>query len=101
MNDVLQLTRGTAQSARGSNSATLFSMDRRILTQMLYNTLLMSSSEHIEVLVSAFKVAWNQYFQADRNRRVLECLARPALAEFLVGKVKEGIRDLPTLAAAG
>jgi hypothetical protein len=61
----------------------------------------MSSSEHIDLLVNAFKVAWSQYFQADRNRGVLECLARPALAEFLVGKVKEGTSDLPSLAAAG
>jgi len=61
----------------------------------------MSSPEHIDLLVSAFKAAWRHYFQSDRNSGVLECLARPALAEFLVGKVREGIDDEPSLAAAG
>jgi hypothetical protein len=61
----------------------------------------MSSSEHIDLLVRAFKAAWGHYFQTDRNRGVLEFLARPALAEFLVEKVREGMHDLPALAAAG
>jgi hypothetical protein len=31
----------------------------------------------------------------------LECIARPALAEFLVSKLREGVDDEPSLAAAG
>ncbi len=31
----------------------------------------------------------------------MECLARPALAEFLVNKLREGIDDEPSLAVAG
>jgi hypothetical protein len=61
----------------------------------------MSSPEQISVLVRAFKAAWEFYFQPDRNTSVLECLARPALAQFLVAKTKEGITDEPSLAAAG
>jgi len=61
----------------------------------------MASSEQISVLVRAFKAAWEFYFQPDRNTSVLECLARPALAQFLVEKTKEGITDEPSLAAAG
>ena len=61
----------------------------------------MSSPEQISVLVRAFKAAWEFYFQPDKNTSVLECLARPALAQFLVGKAKEGITDEPSLAAAG
>jgi len=61
----------------------------------------MSSPEQISVLVRAFKAAWEFYFQPDRNTSVLECLARPALAQFLVDKTKEGITDEPSLAAAG
>ena|ERR1700753_797890 len=60
-----------------------------------------SSADRIELLVQAFKAAWNHYFGTDRNRGVLECLARPALAEFLVNQVRDGVDDLPTLAAAG
>ena len=61
----------------------------------------MSSPEQISVLVRAFKAAWEFYFQPDRDTTVLECLARPALAQFLVDKTKEGITDEPSLAAAG
>jgi len=61
----------------------------------------MSSPEQISVLVRAFKAAWEFYFQPDRETSVLECLARPALAQFLAGKAKEGITDEPSLAAAG
>lgn len=61
----------------------------------------MSSPEQISVLVRAFKAAWEFYFQPDRSTTVLECLARPALAQFLVDKTKEGITDEPSLAAAG
>jgi hypothetical protein len=61
----------------------------------------MSSPEQISVLVRAFKAAWEFYFQPDRSTSVLECLARPALAQFLVDKTKEGITDEPSLAAAG
>ena len=61
----------------------------------------MSSPDHISVLVRAFKAAWEFYFRPDRNTPVLECLARPALAQFLVNKRKEGMTDEPSLAAAG
>jgi len=61
----------------------------------------MSKSDHIDLLVRAFKAAWDYYFQPGRNSDVLECLARPALAEFLVSKVREGVDDEPSLAAAG
>jgi hypothetical protein len=61
----------------------------------------MSNPDHIDLLVRAFKAAWEYYFQPSRNTGVLECLARPALAEFLVSKVREGVNDEPSLAAAG
>jgi hypothetical protein len=61
----------------------------------------MTSPEQIGLLVRAFKAAWGCYFRPDRNTSVLECLARPALAQFLVNKVKEGTADEPSLAAAG
>ena len=61
----------------------------------------MSKSDDIDLLVRAFKATWDYYFQPSRNSGVLECLARPALAEFLVNKVREGIVDEPSLAAAG
>jgi hypothetical protein len=61
----------------------------------------MSSPEQISILVRAYKAAWEFYFQPDRDTSVLECLARPALAQFLVDKTKEGITDEPSLAAAG
>jgi hypothetical protein len=61
----------------------------------------MLSPDHIELLIRAFNSAWEYYFQPDRNGGVLECLARPALAEFLVNKLKEGIDDEPSLAVAG
>jgi hypothetical protein len=61
----------------------------------------MSSPDHIDLLVRAFKAAWEYYFQPSRNGCVSESLARPALTEFLVSKFREGIDDEPSLAAAG
>ena len=61
----------------------------------------MSKLDHVDLLVRAFKAAWDYYFHPGRNSGVLECLARPALAEFLVCKVREGVDDEPSLAAAG
>jgi hypothetical protein len=61
----------------------------------------MANSEHIDLLVRAFRAAWEHYFQPGRNSGILECLARPALAEFLVSKVRDGVNDEPSLAAAG
>src|SRR5215510_2177055 len=61
----------------------------------------MSSPDHISVLVRAFKAVWECYFRPDRNTPVLECLARPAQAQFLVNKRKEGMTDVPSIAAAG
>jgi hypothetical protein len=54
-----------------------------------------------DLLVRAFHAAWDHYFRPGRNGGVLECLARPGLARFLVEKRKEGITDEPSLAAAG
>lgn len=54
-----------------------------------------------DLLVRAFHAAWDHYFRPGRNGGVLECLARPALARFLVEKRREGITDEPSLAAAG
>ena len=68
---------------------------------MVDNNFNMSKSDRIDLLVRAFKAAWDYYFQPGRNGDVLECLARPALAEFLVSKVREGVDDEPSLAAAG
>jgi hypothetical protein len=68
---------------------------------MLSDSLGVSKSDHIDLLVRAFKAAWDFYFEPGRNTGVLECLARPAVAEFLVSKVREGIDDVPSLAAAG
>jgi hypothetical protein len=59
------------------------------------------SSDRVDTLVRAFKAAWDHYFQPGRDSGVLECLARPALAEFLVEKSRQGIDDEPSLAAAG
>ena len=61
----------------------------------------MSSPDHIDLLIRAYKAAWDHYFQPGRAGGVLECLARPALAEFLVEKTRQGIHDEPSLAAAG
>ena len=58
-------------------------------------------SDRIDTLVRAFKAVWDHYFQPGRDSGVLECLARPALAEFLVEKSRQGIDDEPSLAAAG
>jgi hypothetical protein len=73
----------------------------RIWTSILDNNSGMSKSDHIDLLVRAFKAAWDHYFQPGRNGGVLECLARPALAEVLVRKAREGADDEPSLAAAG
>jgi hypothetical protein len=54
-----------------------------------------------DLLVRAFHAAWDHYFRPGRDGGVLECLARPALARFLVEKRSEGITDEPSLAAAG
>jgi hypothetical protein len=61
----------------------------------------MSSPDHTDLLIRAYKAAWDHYFQPGRNGGVLECLARPALAKFLVEKTRQGIHDEPSLAAAG
>jgi hypothetical protein len=71
------------------------------LNQFLGDDIGMLSPDHIELLIRAFNSAWEYYFQPDRHGGVLECLARPALAEFLVNKLKEGIDDEPSLAVAG
>jgi hypothetical protein len=79
---------------------TFISIVERIWTSILDNNSVMSKSD-LDLLVRAFNAAWDYYFQPGRNGGVLECLARPALAEFLVSKLREGIDDEPSLAAAG
>ena len=79
----------------------LYRLQDVIGTNLLDDDISMSSPDHIDLLVRAFNAAWEYYFQPGRNGGVLECLARPALAEFLVGKLREGIDDEPSLAAAG
>jgi hypothetical protein len=61
----------------------------------------MSEPDHVDLLVRAFKAAWDHYFRPGRNSELLESFAWPALAEFLVSKMREGIDDEPSLAAAG
>jgi len=59
-------------------------------------------SELTAVLVSAFKVAWIDYYgQPDGDCALSIEVARPALARFLVEKSREGITDEAALAAAG
>jgi len=65
------------------------------------NSLPMSEPERIDLLVRAFKAAWDHYFRPGRQSELLECITRPALAKFLVSKAREGIDDEPSLAAAG
>src|SRR5262249_53621954 len=55
----------------------------------------------INLLVRAFNASWDFYFQPSRITSVRETLARPALAAYLISKVREGITDEPSLAAAG
>lgn len=61
----------------------------------------MSKSTDIDLLVRAFKATWEYYFQSSSSTKVLESVARPALAEFLVEKMRAGVDDEPSLAAAG
>ena len=61
----------------------------------------MSSPDHLDVLVRAFKAAWQFHFHAGRHSGIAESAARPALAQFLVDKTREGVVDEPSLAAAG
>jgi hypothetical protein len=80
---------------------TMISIASRNWTSFLADDVGMSSPEHIDVLVRSFKATWAFYFRPDRNTAVLESLARPALAQFLVDKTREGMTDEPSLAAAG
>lgn len=59
-------------------------------------------AELTKVLVSAFKVAWIDYYGRPEGDSALSIeVARPALAKFLVDKSREGITDEADLAAAG
>ncbi|WP_407158806.1 hypothetical protein [Bradyrhizobium sp. STM 3557] len=59
-------------------------------------------AELTKVLVSAFKVAWIDYYGRPEGDCALSIeVARPALARFLVEKSREGITDEASLAAAG
>jgi|SRR5690242_1916327 hypothetical protein len=59
-------------------------------------------AELTKVLVSAFKVAWIDYYGRPEGDSALSIeVARPALARFLVDKSREGITDEASLAAAG
>jgi len=61
----------------------------------------MPSSEQTARLVSAFKAVWIEYYQFGREGSVSQDIARPALAQFLVDKAREGISDEAALAEAG
>jgi hypothetical protein len=61
----------------------------------------MASSKQTDLLVGAFKIAWTDYYQFGRNDAVSPETARPALAQFLVDKTREGMADEAALAAAG
>jgi hypothetical protein len=61
----------------------------------------MASTDQIALLVRAFNAAWDGYSQPSRNGCVSKSVARPVLSEFLVRKLREGIDDEPSLAAAG
>jgi len=61
----------------------------------------MSSSDQCDLLIGAFHAVWDHYFQPGRGGGVSASSARPALAEFLVEKIRQGIHDEPSLAAAG
>jgi hypothetical protein len=59
-------------------------------------------AELTAVLVSAFKVAWIDYYGRPEGDCALSIeVARPALARFLVEKSREGMTDEAALAAAG
>jgi hypothetical protein len=59
-------------------------------------------AELTAVLVSAFKIAWTDYYgQREGDDLLSKEVARPALAKFLVGKTREGIVDEAGLAAVG
>jgi hypothetical protein len=59
-------------------------------------------SEQVDMLVRAFKIAWVDYYQ-DPGRRgaVAQDSARPALAQFLVDRSRDGLTDEADLVAAG
>jgi hypothetical protein len=62
----------------------------------------MSKSKNVELLVRAFKTAWVEYYQSpDRDGAISKESARPALAQFLVDKSREGLTDETALAVAG
>ena len=59
-------------------------------------------AELTAILVSAFKVAWIEYYRRPENDCVLSKeVARPALAKFLVEKSRDGLADEGALAVAG
>jgi hypothetical protein len=68
---------------------------------LLGDVISMLDQNTTDLLVRAFQAAWDHYFRPGRDGGVLECLARPALARFLVERRKEGMTDEPSLAAAG
>ncbi len=61
----------------------------------------MPSSDQTALLVRAFKTAWVDYYQFGRDGSVSQEIARPALAQFLVDKSREGIKDEAALSEAG
>ena len=61
----------------------------------------MPQTNQNDLLDRAFDAAWNFYFKPGGSSYVLESLARPALTQFLARKLREGVNDEPSLAAAG
>ena len=61
----------------------------------------MVSSKQTDLLVRAFKTAWIDYYQFGRSDAVSPEAARPALAQFLVDKARDGMMDEAALASAG
>ena len=59
------------------------------------------ASKQTDLLVRAFKASWTDYYQFGRDDAISPETARPALAQFLVDKAREGIDDEAALASAG
>jgi selenocysteine lyase/cysteine desulfurase len=57
--------------------------------------------DDLATLARAFDLAWEGYYCAARTGAISKEAARPALANFLVARAKEGIVEEATLAIAG
>jgi hypothetical protein len=57
--------------------------------------------DDLAMLARAFDQAWEGYYCSGRTGTISKEVARPALANFLVAKAKEGMVEEATLATAG